>query len=32
VVRNDSGWYEAFPQVKPGDGFYLPPAERVALW
>jgi predicted metalloendopeptidase len=32
VVRNDSGWYEAFPQVKPGDAFYLPPAQRVALW
>jgi putative endopeptidase len=32
VVRNDTGWYEAFPQVKPGDALYLPPAERVALW
>ena len=32
VVRNDSGWYQAFPPVKPGDAFYLPPAERVALW
>jgi putative endopeptidase len=32
VVRNTAGWYEAFPQIKPGDAFYLPPAERVALW
>lgn len=32
VVRNTAGWYEAFPQVKPGDAFYLPPAERVSLW
>ena len=32
VVRNDDGWYEAFPAVKPGDAFYLPPGERVRLW
>ena len=32
VVRNDAGWYEAFQQVKPGDAFYLPAAERVSLW
>ncbi len=32
VVRNSGGWYEAFPQVKPGDALYLPPAERVSLW
>ncbi len=32
VVRNDSGWYAAFPQVKPGDAYYLPPDERVSLW
>jgi putative endopeptidase len=32
VVRNDTGWYQAFPQVKPGDAFYLPPGERVTLW
>jgi predicted metalloendopeptidase len=32
VVRNTAGWYEAFPQIKPGDAFYLPPAERVSLW
>jgi putative endopeptidase len=32
VVRNDNGWYAAFPQVKPGDTYYLPPAERVQLW
>ncbi len=32
VVRNDDGWYTAFPQIKPGDTYYLPPAERVHLW
>jgi len=32
VVRNDEGWYGAFPQVKAGDALYLPPRERVALW
>jgi predicted metalloendopeptidase len=32
VMRNTAGWYEAFPQIKPGDAFYLPPAERVSLW
>jgi putative endopeptidase len=32
VVRNDDGWYEAFPDIKPGDAYYLPPAERVRLW
>jgi putative endopeptidase len=32
VVRNASGWYDAFPQIKPGDTYYLPPAERVQLW
>ena len=32
VVRNDDGWYGAFPQIKSGDTYYLPPAERVHLW
>ncbi len=32
VVRNDDGWYAAFPQIKPGDAFYLPPEKRVRLW
>jgi putative endopeptidase len=32
VVRNDSGWYAAFPQVKAGDAYYLSPDERVSLW
>jgi putative endopeptidase len=32
VVRNDDGWYAAFPQVQAGDAFYLAPGERVALW
>jgi putative endopeptidase len=32
VVRNANGWYAAFPQIQPGDTYYLPPAERVQLW
>ncbi|HXO63734.1 MAG TPA: M13 family metallopeptidase [Steroidobacteraceae bacterium] len=32
VVRNDNGWYAAFPQIKSGDTYYLTPAERVQLW
>jgi putative endopeptidase len=32
VVRNDDGWYAAFPDIKPGDTYYLPPAQRVHLW
>jgi putative endopeptidase len=32
VVRNDDGWYAAFPQVKSGDTYYLPPEQRVRLW
>jgi putative endopeptidase len=32
VVRNDVGWYAAFPTIQPGDTYYLPAAERVSLW
>ncbi len=32
VVRNDDGWYEAFPEVKPGSRYYLPPEQRIHLW
>ena len=32
VVRNDAGWYAAFPAIKPGDAYYLAPAQRVVLW
>ena len=32
VVRNDAGWYAAFPAIKPGDAYYLAPEERVVLW
>jgi putative endopeptidase len=32
VVRNDAGWYAAFPAIKPGDAYYLTPEERVVLW
>jgi len=32
AVRNDAGWYAAFPAVKPGDAYYLAPEERVSLW
>ncbi len=32
AVRNDDGWYQAFPQVKVGDTYYLPADARVRLW
>lgn len=32
VVRNDDVWYATFPDVKAGDKYYLPPAQRVHLW
>jgi putative endopeptidase len=32
VVRNDDGWYAAFPEIKAGDKYYLPPGSRVHLW
>ncbi len=32
VVRNDDAWYAAFPDVKPGDPYYLAPDQRVKLW
>jgi putative endopeptidase len=32
VVRNSDGWYAAFPQIKPGDTYYLAPDQRVRLW
>jgi predicted metalloendopeptidase len=31
TVRNIDAWYDAFA-VKPGDGLYLAPAERVKIW
>ncbi len=31
VLRNQAPFYEAF-DVKPGDGMYLPPAQRVTIW
>lgn len=31
VLRNMPEFYEAF-DVKPGDGMYLPPEERVKIW
>jgi putative endopeptidase len=31
VVRNFDEWYHAFG-IKPGDGLYLPPAQRVRIW
>jgi putative endopeptidase len=30
-TRNQDAWYDSF-DVKPGDKYYLPPAERVHLW
>jgi len=32
ATRNDAGWYAAFPQIRPGDAYYLAPGERVTLW
>lgn len=32
IVRNDDGWYAAFPDLKPVDKLYLPPGQRVRLW
>src|SRR5215469_347985 len=32
ATRNDPGWYAAFPQIRPGDAYYLAPGERVTLW
>jgi putative endopeptidase len=29
--RNIDAWYDAFG-VKPGDGYYLPPDQRVRIW
>ena len=29
VVRNDGGWYAAFPGIKPGDTYYLAPWSNV---
>ncbi len=31
IVRNIPAFYEAF-DVKPGDGMYLPPEQRVTVW
>ncbi|MDP1026349.1 M13-type metalloendopeptidase [Sphingomonas sp. KR1UV-12] len=31
VVRNVDAWYDAFG-VKPGDKFYLAPADRIKVW
>jgi putative endopeptidase len=31
TVRNLDAWYQAFG-VRPGQGLYLPPAERVRIW
>ena len=31
VVRNVDAWYGAF-DVKPGQKYYLPPAERIKVW
>ena len=32
VVRNDDGWYAAYPDIKSGEKYYLPPTKRVHLW
>jgi len=32
VVRNDDGWYAAFPDIKPESRYYLAPKRRIRLW
>ena len=32
VVRNDDGWYAAFPDIATTSKYYLPPDRRVHLW
>ena len=32
VVRNDDGWYAAYPAIGPGDAYWLAPEARVRLW
>jgi putative endopeptidase len=32
VVRNDDGWYAAYPDIKPGDTYWLDPTSRAKLW
>jgi predicted metalloendopeptidase len=32
VVRNSDAWYAAFPQIQPGQHYYLAPDQRVKLW
>lgn len=32
AVRNDDGWYAAFPDIAPGSRYYLPPEQRIRLW
>jgi putative endopeptidase len=32
AVRNDDGWYQAFPQIKASDAYYLPAEQRIRLW
>jgi putative endopeptidase len=32
VLRNVDGWYSTFADIKPGDKYYLSPAQRVRLW
>jgi len=31
VVRNLDPWYPAF-EVKPGQAYYLAPADRIKVW
>jgi len=32
VLKNTAAFYFAYPDVKPGDGMYLPPEKRVSVW
>jgi predicted metalloendopeptidase len=32
VLRNDDGWYKAFPEITPTSKYYLAPEQRIRLW
>jgi putative endopeptidase len=32
ATRNQDEWYAAFPDIKPGQKYYLPPEQRVHFW
>lgn len=32
TCANTDGWYEAFPEVQPGDKWYIAPENRLKVW